>query len=70
MSASTGIGHRRGPMTACTRFYALEGLRGRPVRVKALGAPLAGPPIVARQCAPDEGTGSRRWGPSKGATEQ
>lgn len=66
MSASAGVGLRRGAMD----LHALTRLQSRPVRVEALGAPLAGPPIVARRCAPGEGTGSRPWAPTKGATER
>jgi hypothetical protein len=38
--------------------------------LEVAGDPLTGPPIVARRCAPDEGTGSRKWEPSKGASDR
>lgn len=50
-------------MTACVGSFT-ESV------VELVGAPLAGPPIVARRRAPGEGTGSRKWEPSKGASDR
>jgi hypothetical protein len=65
MTASAGARHGIRPVA-----HRLECSQRRQVKVQALAAPLAGPPIVARRRAPGEGTGSRPWGSTKGVTER
>jgi hypothetical protein len=69
MTAWAGAGDGSGPRTACAHLDVRRPV-GPTGEGRGLADPLAGPPIVARGCAPDEGTGPRKWEPSKGASDR